>query len=581
MKNRFGGLLLMVLLMFSCSEDPGISAPPAPPLEPEPICEVGTSRNCRIEENVGVCQYGVSPCLGDSWGECEQSVFPSEEICDGLDNDCNGVPDEVKPQPCRPPGFEGLGLVYSHEDSNSICELGWLGCEDGVWGECEGYVGPENEVCDGVDNNCNGVVDTDVDYGACGETEEGICSIGTNVCVDGDLHCLGAVWPDFEMCDGLDNDCDGEVDEELSQLCSSACGLGEEICDAGSWVECSAALPQEEVCNGFDDDCDGEVDEGLECECLDGMIQACPSMPCGWGIQECDDGRWRDCVGDIPQDEICNNHDDNCNGVIDEDLRFTCYEGPEDTLGVGECFEGYAECLEGAWGACLDQVLPQDEICDGLDNDCDGIVDNLERRYESTDIVFVLDVSGSMCSDVEDLIEAIADYTLTLSGSDHYFGLVLHGYDSAGEYYLHTDVTDISSFILSIFEQGCTTGSVEPVYDVIYDLARADNELGVSWRPHATPVIIVIGDENPQTRRGVTTEDILLHTEVCELPGCNSVTNENWTDGDPLELFVITSPVYFRNYQTFVFGEGLRFYDINSESISVGLDLIFKELCVD
>lgn len=66
-----------------------------------------------------------------------------------------------------------------------------------------------------------------------------------------------------ETCDGLDNDCDGEVDEDLTRACSNACGAGTETCNAGNWEGCTAppTSPSTEVCDGVDNDCDGQTDE--------------------------------------------------------------------------------------------------------------------------------------------------------------------------------------------------------------------------------------------------------------------------------------------------------------------------------
>lgn len=64
-----------------------------------------------------------------------------------------------------------------------------------------------------------------------------------------------------ETCDGMDNDCDGRVDEDLTRACSTACGSGEETCSAGKWEGCDAPQPTTETCDGDDNDCDGDVDE--------------------------------------------------------------------------------------------------------------------------------------------------------------------------------------------------------------------------------------------------------------------------------------------------------------------------------
>jgi len=65
-----------------------------------------------------------------------------------------------------------------------------------------------------------------------------------------------------EMCDGVDNDCDGSADEDLQRSCSNACGaVGSESCSSGSWGNCSAPQPTSETCDSIDNDCDGQVDE--------------------------------------------------------------------------------------------------------------------------------------------------------------------------------------------------------------------------------------------------------------------------------------------------------------------------------
>jgi len=90
-----------------------------------------------------------------------------------------------------------------------------------------------------------------------------LCDVGLDVCVDGEWMGCDAPEPTTEDCNGVDDDCDGLVDEDLVRSCTTAWGPGEEVCEAGAWSPCEGEVPLE-VCNGVDDDADGLVDEDLE-----------------------------------------------------------------------------------------------------------------------------------------------------------------------------------------------------------------------------------------------------------------------------------------------------------------------------
>lgn len=188
-----------------------------------------------------------------------------------------------------------------------------------------------------------------------------------------------------ETCNGLDDDCDSMVDEALTRSCGSDLGLcvaGTQACVDGEFGDCMGeTLPTDEVCEGvLDEDCDGTVDNG--CDCIPATSRECGSSEgsCEVGEQLCgDDGTYDACVGSVgPADETCNGVDDDCDGSIDEENP-----GGGGSCGssVGACVEGVSTCMAGGL-TCVGEVTPVAETCNTVDDDCDGMTDEgVTTRY--------------------------------------------------------------------------------------------------------------------------------------------------------------------------------------------------------
>jgi len=151
---------------------------------------------------------------------------------------------------------------------------------------------------------------------------------------------------------------------------------------ANDLLELRAALADiarsisEEVCDGYDNDCDGLVDEGYD---VDGDGYSL----CGWNpeVPGLLDGSLVDCDDSVAAvnpgaTEICNAIDDDCDGAIDPGCDCTVGETRGCGIDLGACVAGTQSCMGGAWGACLGSTAATDEGCNALDDDCDGDVDD-------------------------------------------------------------------------------------------------------------------------------------------------------------------------------------------------------------
>jgi hypothetical protein len=269
-----------------------------------PRCEGGF---CLVD----TCAAGFLDLDNQVENGCEYKCAPSNggnEICDGVDNNCNGLVDELTDLTTDPVNCGACNAVCAFANAQascvastcllSECLVGYHDVNGNANDGCEYACTQTNngvEVCDYADNNCNGAADEGFDVtadpkncGTCGNDcsalyPNSVGSCASSVCSFG--PCLGGYWnldgieangceyactpTGAETCDGKDNDCNGLVDDGALPGVGDSCGasdvgecmMGSQACQGGALVCVGAVGPATEYCDNLDNDCSGAADE--------------------------------------------------------------------------------------------------------------------------------------------------------------------------------------------------------------------------------------------------------------------------------------------------------------------------------
>ena len=339
----------------------------------------GVKKFCAVDNADGTC-VGFSTCdPATGWSPCDAAT-PSAEICNGLDDDCDGIPDDglAPSQPCENTGPAGTCK------GNAVCSgsLGWV---------CQAAT-PAVEACDFKDNDCDGQTDEDFknaggkyasmqNCGTCGKAcgatianaQTEICDASKQVpqcivseCKSGyfkqnELSCVPNPAVACTPCVANDTCFGGTCTTVGSgKFCLEKCGPTGG-CKSGYTCDGAICKPNNNSC-----DCSAAT-AGAKRTCVkENEVGVC------LGFETCDPAvGWGGCTAEFAKAEECNGKDDDCNGLIDDGLpaKQTC----ANKNGYGTC-SGFALCFGTAGWVCQ-APTPGPEECDFKDNDCDGKTD--------------------------------------------------------------------------------------------------------------------------------------------------------------------------------------------------------------
>ncbi len=346
--------------------------------------ECSVSRPAESTED-GSCSDGFdNDCDTRTDGDDTDCATCVPEFCNELDDDCDGLTDEDFDVDFDPLNCGDCDTICP-DRANAVpicvlgacdirCEPGWenrnLIAADGCEATCVPADEPNEVICDGRDDDCDGYTDEDYLPYRCGSgpcERNSICHRGTTVCEPRTPYATADT-----TCDNIDDDCDGTVDEDwVGTGCVGVCA-DTATCTEGV-AACGTPAADDSICDGLDQDCDGVADEDyVSYTC--GVGACVRTSMCVLGIDRCREG--------TPVAETCNAIDDDCDGTTDNDPpapATLCPAPPSGTSGcvdgvcrMTSCEPGYADA-DGSVGNGCECAVEASEATGG--DSCDAAID--------------------------------------------------------------------------------------------------------------------------------------------------------------------------------------------------------------
>jgi MYXO-CTERM domain-containing protein len=351
---------------------------------------------CEIDRAQGAngCDIGYVDLDGDEKNGCEYRCIKTandDSSCNRQDNDCDGKVDEDVDlsSDAANCGLCNQKCIFAHASAGGVCQnksctLDDTKCDEGFINAdgkpttgCE-YKCPiqpaTDEVCNALDDDCDGKIDENITNAAdsridvdCGSTV-GECELGKTTCVSGSPQCTGSVTPVPEICDNKDNNCDNTNDDGFDLqtdlgncgACGNKCLFNSNVTNGHATLVCTGGTCQVGACIGNFADTNHDYHDGCETACT------------------------------ITGNEVCDGVDNDCNGQIDDMVlmpQFVCSAYEKGVCAANgtvltslrtngpRCMNGQISCNPGA--ATIPNYQANETMCDTLDNDCDGKVDEM------------------------------------------------------------------------------------------------------------------------------------------------------------------------------------------------------------